>query len=184
MENKKIFVFLAEGFEETEAIATIDVLRRGKLNVLTVSVTADKTVKGAHGISVVTDEVIANADMDKAYALVLPGGMPGTLNLQACTPLTDKVVSFAKDGKLIAAICAAPMIFGELGLLQGKEAVCYPGFEEHLKGATVPADRKTVIDGNIVTSVGVISVLEFGLTLVELIAGKQTRADVENQLKY
>lgn len=184
MENKNILVFLAEGFEETEAIATIDVLRRGGLNVRTVSVTESKTVTGAHRIPVIADEVISHSDLDNAYALILPGGMPGTLNLQACAQLTEKVASFAKAGKLIAAICAAPMIFGHLGLLEGKEAVCYPGFEEHLKGATVPVDRKTVVAGNIVTSVGVISVLEFGLTLVELIAGKQTRADVENQLKY
>lgn len=184
MENKHILVFLAEGFEETEAIATIDVLRRGKIDVRTVSVTGDKTVKGAHAIPVVADYLLSDVDMDAAYALVLPGGMPGTLNLQSCEPLVTKVSEFAKAGKLIAAICAAPLIFGHLGLLEGKEAVCYPGFEQELKGAVIPHDKTTIVAENIVTSTGVISVLEFGLTLVGLIAGNEIKADVANQLKY
>lgn len=184
MENKHILVFLAEGFEETEAIATIDVLRRGRIDVRTVSVTGDKTVKGAHAIPVVADYLLSDVDMDAAYALVLPGGMPGTLNLQSCEPLVAKVNEFGKAGKLIAAICAAPLILGHLGLLEGKEAVCYPGFEQELKGAVVPHDKTTVVAGNIVTSTGVISVLEFGLTLVGLIAGNEIKADVANQLKY
>lgn len=184
MENKHILVFLAEGFEETEAIATIDVLRRGKIDVRTVSVTGDKIVKGAHSVPVIADFLLSEVNMDDAFALVLPGGMPGTLNLQACKPLVAKVEEFANAGKLVAAICAAPLILGHAGLLNGKEAVCYPGFEGDLKGATVPDDKTTVVAGNIVTSTGVISVLEFGLTLVGLIAGNETKADVANQLKY
>ncbi len=184
MEDKYILVFLAEGFEETEAIATIDVLRRGKLDVRTVSVTGEKMVKGAHAIEVKADYLLSEVEIDHAHALVLPGGMPGTLNLQACQLLNAKVEQFAKEGKLVAAICAAPLILGHLGLLQGKEAVCYPGFEQELKGAMVPEGKTTVVAGNIVTSMGVISVLEFGLTLVGLIAGEDTKADVANQLKY
>lgn len=184
MENKHILVFLAEGFEETEAIATIDILRRGKIDVRTVSVTQHQVVKGAHAIPVTADFLLSEVDIDAAYALVLPGGMPGTLNLQACKPLVQKVDQFAKAGKLIAAICAAPLIFGHLGLLEGKEAVCYPGFEQELKGARVPQGKTTVVAGNIVTSTGVISVLEFGLTLLGLIVGNEIKADVANQLKY
>lgn len=184
MDEKYVLVFLAEGFEETEAIAVIDILRRGSVDVRVVSLTEDFLVKGAHGIFVAAEMVIENAEIDNAYALILPGGMPGTTNLKSNDLLTAKITEFVKSDKLVGAICAAPSILGELNLLTNRKAVCYPGFEPSLKGAEIPADQTTVVDGNIITSVGVISVLEFGLTLLEAIAGKEERENVEAQLKY
>lgn len=184
MDEKYVLVFLADGFEETEAIAVIDILRRGSVDVRVVSLTEDFLVKGAHGIFVAAEMVIENAEIDNAYALILPGGMPGTINLKSNELLASKVKEFVEAGKLVGAICAAPSILGEMGFLNKRKAVCYPGFEASLHGAEIPNDKTTVVDGNIITSVGVKSVIEFGLTLLEVIAGSEERRNVESQLKY
>ncbi len=159
-----LYVLLADGFEETEMIAPLDILRRAGIPVQTVGITG-KAVTGAHGITVMADLLPDQVDKLSIKGVILPGGMPGTTNLQADSFVEELILSCAKEKKLVAAICAAPMIFGELGLLAGKEATCFPGFEEHLKGAVVTS-APVAVDGNIITGKGAGSALEFGAALV------------------
>ena len=147
-----IYVFFAEGFEEVEALATVDVLRRAGLEVKTVGVTG-KRVSGSHGISVNCDITIDEAVFDELDGIILPGGLPGTTNLEADETVNKFIDFAAENGKVIGAICAAPMILGHKGLLRGKNAVCYIGFEKELDGAHI-LDRPAVRDGNIVTGWG------------------------------
>jgi len=146
----KAMVFLADGFEEIEAIAPIDIMRRAGIEVTTISVSREKEVRGAHGVLVEADRLFEEVSFSDADLLFLPGGMPGTKNLNAHDGLKQLLLKHANEGKKLAAICAAPSILGELGLLKGKEAVCFPGFEETLKGAIV-SDKKVVQSGNIIT---------------------------------
>lgn len=146
-----IYVFLANGFEEIEALGTVDILRRCELDVQTVSITDTLQLKGSHGISAEADILFENLREDEADALILPGGLPGADNLENCKKLTDLLCSKAAEGKLLAAICAAPKVFGVLGLLSGVKATCYPGFEAKLVGALVK--RKDVVsDKNFITA--------------------------------
>ncbi|HCC52341.1 MAG TPA: DJ-1 family protein, partial [Porphyromonadaceae bacterium] len=133
----KALVFLATGFEELEAIGTIDILRRGEIETVTVSVTGHKTVTGVHGIPVIADELFENIDCTRFDALVLPGGGPGSENLNKHEGLRKALVDAYENNRLLAAICASPRVFGSLGLLKGKKATCYPGIEPELTGATL-----------------------------------------------
>jgi 4-methyl-5(b-hydroxyethyl)-thiazole monophosphate biosynthesis len=172
---KKVFIFLAEGFEETEAVATIDIILRGELDVTSISITGNLLVTGAHGIAVKADTLFENADISSGDMLVLPGGMPGASNLNAHAGLKKALEQYAVSGKKIAAICAAPLVLGGLGLLQGKKATAYPGYESTLKGATY-VNSPVVKDGNILTGKGPGLVFNFGLAIVEELQGK-TKAD-------
>lgn len=170
-----VYMFLAEGFEEIEALCPLDLLRRAGVKVVTVGV-GGKVIRGSHGIEVIADittyEAMALLSKNPADMVILPGGMPGTLNLQA-DETVNAFISFAKDNdKYLAAICAAPSILGELHLLCGKEATCYPGFEDKLHGAKI-SDKKVANDGKIITAKGMGVSLEFGLTLVGVLCGKQ-----------
>jgi len=160
-----VYMFLAEGFEETEAIGCLDVLRRAEIEALTVGV-GGKEIKGSHGISVVADIELEKIDFDSLDGVILPGGMPGTMNLQAEEKVIEAVKHCAENGKLVAAICAAPMILGKLGLLNGKRATCYPGFEEFLEGAELD-DSLVSIDGNIVTGKGAGASMLFGARIAD-----------------
>lgn len=176
-----VYFFLADGFEELEATAPIDILRRADVNVLTVGV-GGQIVRGAHNITVIADMAAEDVEPDEAVeAVVLPGGMPGTLNLEK----SDKVAKFIEyaenNGKVIAAICAAPSILGHKGLLSGKCAVCFPGFEKELFGAKVLKD-KVVTDGNIITACGAGAAAEFGFELTEKLCGKETRKRLESAM--
>lgn len=164
---KECYVFLAEGFEEIEALTVVDILRRDNIVTRTVSITDDREVKGAHDITVIADKKLKDVQAGDAAILILPGGMPGTLNLKECEPLMDMVEQFAKTNKRIAAICAAPTILGDLGYLEGKKACCYPGMEDQLKGAQVCMDD-VVTDGNITTSRGLGTAIPFALELVRI----------------
>ncbi len=165
-----IAVLLADGFEEIEALTPLDVLRRAGLDVKTVAITS-KIAVGAHGIPVVCDITADEVNFDELSTVIFPGGMPGSLNLDA-SPLSDKFIdAVKKNGGIIAAICAAPLVLGRRGLLDGKCATCYPGFENELRGAKT-SDEGVVVDGKTVTARGMGVALEFALTLVELIAGK------------
>jgi len=157
----KAMVFLADGFEEIEAIAPIDIMRRAGIEVTTISVTATKEVRGAHDILLQADCLFGQIDFSNADLLFLPGGMPGTKNLEAHDGLKQLLLKHANEGKKLAAICAAPSILGKLGLLKGKEAVCFPGFEETLKGAIL-SDKKVVQSGNIITGKAAGAAVEFG----------------------
>lgn len=165
-----IYLFLAEGFEEIEALTPVDVLRRAGLDVRTVSIGADRTVKGAHGIPVLADILFEESDYSDASMLILPGGMPGTAHLRAFAPLCDLLLSAYGRGVQLAAICAAPSVLGELGLLKGREAICYPGFEDKLTGAKL-SDQKVVIDGDILTAAGMGVALDFALAAVRMHLG-------------
>jgi DJ-1 family protein len=171
----KALLFLAEGFEEIEAISTVDILRRGGVRVETVSITKEKEVKGAHHIPVVADCLLEEINTETADMLILPGGLPGSTNLNAHEGLKKSLTAHYNNGKYIAAICAAPLVFGELGLLQGKKAVCYPGIEPQLIGATI-VDTPVVQDGNIITGKGPGLAFHFGLKLIALLKG-QDKAD-------
>ncbi len=170
--DKKVFVFLAEGFEEIEAIAIIDVLRRAQINTDVVSVTGQKKVTGAHGITVEADVLFEDADFTQGAMLVLPGGMPGTLNLEAYAPLQKLISEYYKTGKELAAICAAPLILGKMRLLRNEEATCYPGFEENLEDAVL-SKQKVVRSGKIITGRGPGVAIDFGLKIVETLKGKE-----------
>lgn len=167
-----IYVFLAEGFEEVEALATVDVLRRAGLDVKTVGVTGE-TVSGSHSIPVVCDTVIGNIQPDEnIQAVVLPGGMPGTTNLEKSAEVNAFIDYAVENDKYVCAICAAPSILGKKGLLNGKEAICFPGFEEYLYGATV-SDKSVVADGKIVTAKACGVALKFGKVIAEQFIGKE-----------
>ncbi len=172
-----IYVFLAEGFEETEAIAPIDMLRRAKQNVATVGVTG-KVVTGSHGVPVNADitaeELKIGGDMEM---IVLPGGMPGTLNEEASDIVQAAIDYCVENDRWIGAICAAPSILGHRGILRGKTAVCYPGFEEALEGAEIGTNG-VVQDGRIITARGAGVAIDFGLALVGALCGTQTQAQI------
>ena len=159
-----IYLFLATGFEEIEALTTLDILRRCGLEVKTVSVTGTRLILGAHGIPVMSDCLFRRKDMDDCSAVILPGGMPGAKNLMVCDSLNRALVAHHAKGGLIAAICAAPMIIGDLDLLQGKNATCYPGFESYLKGALCKSDL-VVEDDNIITGKGPGAAVEFAFAI-------------------
>lgn len=177
-----VYVFLADGFEEVEALAPVDLLRRAGETVETVSIVSDrKAVTGARKVPVKTDITIDEVDWDKAKLLILPGGMPGTTNLAACEKLMAKVDEFAAAGdtsKRVAAICAAPArILGARGILKGKGATCYPGMEGEMEGATALTDS-VVTDGNITTSRGMGTAMEFGIELVKLLCGEAKAEEI------
>ncbi len=167
-------IFLAEGFEEVEALTPLDILRRAGVEVQLVSVTDDLVVVGAHGVNIVADTVIAHADFANAQMLVLPGGLPGATNLDACEPLRKALLAHHKAGKMIAAICAAPLVLGHLGLLHGVRATCYPGFETEMKGAHYTASLVEQ-DGQFITGKGPGAAMEFGYTILSVL-GKEAEA--------
>ncbi|WP_165020285.1 DJ-1 family glyoxalase III [Dysgonomonas sp. ZJ279] len=169
---KTIFVFLTTGFEEIEALGTIDILRRAELNVKSVSLTDSKQVTSSRQVTVVADIMFDEIDLSDTEMLVLPGGTPAYNDHDG---LKKAVLAFAQKGEKVAAICASPMVLGGLGLLDGKNATCYPGFEKYLKGATLQTEKAVVVDGNITTGRGPGLTIDFALKLVELIAGKEKR---------
>ena len=173
-----IYVFLADGFEEIEALTPVDVFRRAGLRTLTVSITDKHTVVGSHNIAVLADALLSDVNLADADLLLLPGGMPGTKHLGECKELCNALTAHAAAGKPIAAICAAPSVLGKLGLLSGKKATCYPGFEDALTGATV-SEQKVVRDGNTVTAAGMGVALEFSLECLRLLS----HADAANAIR-
>ena len=174
-----VYVFLAEGFEEIEALTPVDLLRRAQVETSLVSIYPDKkTVKGARGITVECDMTISEAKRDNADLLVLPGGMPGTVNLLECADLMSWVSEHNKKGGRIAAICAAPArILGEGGYLKGKRATCYPGMESLMEGADASSDS-VVTDGNITTSRGLGTAVDFACEMIKLICGSDKAAEI------
>ncbi|MCG6188480.1 DJ-1 family glyoxalase III [Maribellus maritimus] len=178
---ESIAVHLAEGFEEIEAISIIDVLRRADFKVITVSVTGNLTVTGSHEIPVVADELFENVNFDSIDMIVLPGGMPGAKNLNNHSGLKKQILEFNKNGKHLGAICAAPLVFGLSGILEGKNATCYPGFEENLEGALI-TEQPTVVDGNITTGKGAGVAIQFALKIVEELRGAEAAAELAKKM--
>ena len=167
-----VYVFFADGFEEIEAFTSVDVMRRAGLNVEMITVTPDEIVTGAHSVPVLCDKNIVNCDFFDADLILLPGGMPGAATLEKCDDLRRLILRFAEEQKPIAAICAAPMVLGKLGLLKDKKATCYPGFEQYLEGAEC-LDEPAVVDGNIITGMGPGAAMDFVLAIVEKLVGKE-----------
>lgn len=177
-----IYVFLANGFEETEAIAPVDILRRSELDVKTVGI-GEEVVVSSHGIAVIPDitevDFVPSDDIDM---IVLPGGMPGTLNLEKSRTVQDAIDFCAMNGKYIAAICAAPSIIGKKGLLKGKKATCFPGFEQFLAGAEYTGEG-VVHDGKIITGKGPGAAVDFGLKLSEILTGEANAKKIKASLQ-
>jgi len=179
----KVFIFLADGFEEIEAISPIDIFRRADFEVTIVSVTKEKLVRGSHNISVMADCLFSEADFSKIDLLYLPGGMPGTKNLNEHQGLKSLLVKHAGENRKIAAICAAPSILGKLGLLKGKEAICFPGFEDQLDGAIL-SNEKIVESGCISTAKGAGVAIRFALKLVEELKGKALADHISSSICF
>jgi len=177
-----VTVMLADGFEEIEALTPVDVLRRGGVTVRTCSITEERTVTGAHGIPVLADTTLS-ALADGEEMILLPGGMPGTLNLKNCRPLRERILAHHARGGLLAAICAAPTVLGEMGLLRDKEAVCSPGMEEGLFCARISKEG-VVTDGQITTSRGAGTAFDFALRLLSLLKDKETARELGRTMCY
>ena len=175
------YLFLAEGFEETEALACLDVMRRAKLSVQTVGVTGEFVIS-SHGVCVKSDVSADDIDYDEIEGAVLPGGMPGTLNLEKDERVINCVKYCNENGKIVAAICAAPSILGHLGILSDKKATCFPGFEKELKGADCTAAHAET-DGNVITGKGAGCAIEFGHAIVAKALSKQIADKVIEEMQ-
>lgn len=179
----QIYVFLADGFEEVEGLTVVDLLRRAELDVTMVSIMDTVEIIGAHGIVVSADKVFEEVNFDDVDMLVLPGGMPGTKHLASHQGLAEKLKEFENANKMIGAICAGPMVLGMNGILDGKKATCYPGFEDQLKGATV-VTQPVVTDENVITSRGVGTAIEFGLAIIEHFLGVDVTKNIKDSIIY
>ena len=178
-----IAILLADGFEEIEALTPLDILRRAGLDARTVAI-GSKIAVGSHGIAVVCDMTADEVKTEELTAVIFPGGMPGSLNLDASPFSSVAIEAVKKNGGIIAAICAAPLVLGRRGLLEGKRAVCYPGFENELIGASVPEEVGVVTDGNIITAKGMGVATDFSLALVEKILGKEKADEIARAIIY
>lgn len=178
-----VLIFLADGFEEVEALTVVNLLRRADIDITTVSIEDTMTVTGRSNITVEADKLIDDVDFDSADTIVLPGGMPGTKNLAACKVLMNHVDKYAEHGKRLCAICAAPTVYGKRGLLKGKRACCYPGMEQDLLDAVVTYDPVTV-DGNFITSRGAGTAIDFALAIVKQIKGHTIAENISRSIVF
>lgn len=180
---KKVLVILAEGFEETEALVPVDLLRRSGA-VVTVAGLGSKTIKGSHSITVECDITLDSASLDAYDAIVLPGGMPGSSNLAASDAVTSRVLNVFSKGGLIAAICAAPaVVLGPIGVLEGRKAVCYPGCESYSPD-TKFYDQQVLRDGNLITARGAGCAVEFGLEIVSYLSSRDEADKLALKIMY
>ena len=179
----KVYEFLATGFEDIEALIPLDIMRRAGVDFKTVSITGDLYVESAHGVSIKADMLIEDADMSDADLIMLPGGLPRATNLNAHNGVKKAIIEQNARGKMIGAICAAPMVLGGIGLLQGRRATCYPGFEKYLEGAEYTHELCTV-DGNITTGEGPAAALPYAYTLLAALTDRQTADQVAEGMMY
>lgn len=178
-----IYLFVAEGSEELEALGTADILRRAGLDTKIVSITGNLLVTGAHGIKFQADMLIEQADFNHTSMIVLPGGLPGAYNLADCAALREGIMAQYKAKRLLAAICAAPLVFGRMGLLKGVRATCYPGFENELDGA-LPTGEAATRDGSFITGKGPAAVFQFGFKLVEALTDTKRAEETLKAMMY
>lgn len=179
----KAYVFLADGFETVEALAVVDILRRAGVETVTVCVSQKNEIISAQKIVVRADKMLDEEEYTDADIVFLPGGMPGTRNLEANDKVLDIVKKQYESGKIVTAICAAPSILGHLNILQGKRATCYPGFEKDLYGAELMTER-VVEDGNVITSRGMGTAVDLGLTLVKRVCGSEASEKIASGIQY
>ena len=179
----KTYILLAEGFEEIEALIPNDILLRSGVETVLVSISEQKTVKSSHGVEVVANCCLSETDLSDGDMIFLPGGMPGSLNLANCAPLAEYIKQYAEEGKWLAAICAAPLVLGRMGLLNGKNATCYPSFEPELLGAN-PVKKTCVRDGKIITGCGPGAASALGHVMAEVLVGKEKADTVLKQMMF
>lgn len=179
----KIGIFMANGCEEIEGLTVVDIARRAGVEIEMISINTSKEVMGSHNVTFFADKVIKEVDFEHLDGIVLPGGMPGTLNLGGDENVTHIIRDFARQRKLVAAICAAPSVLGENHILDGKCATCHPGFEEKLLGAKF-VESSVVIDGNIITSRGMGTAIDFALAIVRYFTDDETVSRVKAGLVY
>ena len=179
---KKVYVFLAEGFEEMEAVTPVDLLRRVNVDAKFVSITGSKAVTGAHGITYMADLLFEEIEED-ADMLVLPGGMPGTTNLMAHEGLAELLVKQYDSHKWVAAICAAPMVLGALGIVMGRFATIYPGMEEYLVGADI-SKEEVCVSGNVITSKAPGTAVPFALKLIEVLVSESYAEHIKKEIVF
>ena len=179
----KIGIFMADGCEEIEGRTVVDIVRRAKMDITMISVNGKREVTSSHGVTFLTDAVAEEVDYDALDGIVLPGGMPGTLQLGDHERVNGIIREFAEQKKLVAAICAAPSVLGAAGILEGKTAVCHPGFEGELKGANVIYEN-VAVDENIITSRGMGTAFDFGLAIVSYFMDDEVVADVRTHMIY
>ena len=182
----KVAVFIADGSEEVEAITPVDLLRRAKVDVDAVSIMDSLEITASRNVKITADKLIGDINFDEYDLLVLPGGVKGTNNLNACEVLKENLVKFNEQGKGIAAICAAPTVFAGLGLLNGKDSTCNPGFWDVLRagGANVIEDSKVVVNGNIITSQAMGTSVDFGLALVRFLCGEEASEELRKNIRF
>ena len=180
---KRTVMLFAEGFETVEALVVVDILRRGGVEVTMTSITEEEFVRSSQGVNVEMDAVLGEVDVLDYDAVILPGGMPGTLHLGESEAVKKALLAMNDAGKIISAICAAPGVLGKYGLLEGKKACSYPDHEKNLTGATVMREP-VVIDGNVITSRGLGTALEFGLRLLEVLESTEKADQIRNAIVY
>ncbi|MCD7807034.1 MAG: DJ-1/PfpI family protein [Lachnospiraceae bacterium] len=180
---KNAAIFFAEGYEEIEALTVVDMCRRAGLEIQMVSVTGAEYVTGSHQVCVKMDTRIEELDFDAVDMLILPGGMPGTRNLEQVPELTSQLKRFAAEGKYVCAICAAPSVLGHLGILEGKRACCYPGFEKDLTGTAV-SNLACTVDGNVITARGMGCAIEFSKAIITALQDQDTAEKISESIIY
>ena len=180
---KNICIFMANGFEEIEALTVVDICRRADIKIITVSIAGRRQLLGAHAIAIHADEVYDNVDFSQMDGIVLPGGMPGTLNLKNHDGVRYVVKQYAKEGRYVGAICAAPTILKSLGVLEGRRATCYPGVEDEMEDVVL-TETAVVVDENIITSQGVGTAIDFGLKLIEILDGEEKAKEIADSIVF
>lgn len=179
----KVYEFISNGSEEVEALIPVDVLRRAGVDMKIVSTTGEQMITTSHGVNILCDALIEDCDFSDADLLMIPGGLPGAENL-CMHPLVRKAIKEQYEaGKLVSAICAGPMIFGSLGISHGRRMTCYPGFEDHLEGATYTEELVTV-DGNVITGEGPAATFPYAYTLCEILCGKATADSLREGMMF
>ena len=176
-----VYMLLGTGFEETEAIAPIDLLRRAGVEVLTVGING-KIITGSHKIRIETDITLDEMDLTNLEMIIIPGGLGGVASLRACPAALDALKFGWENGKYVAAICAGPTVLADLGITEGRHATCYPGQEKNMKNAIMETDKACVVDGNLITGTSAGCAISFGLALVEALRGKETAEEIKKQI--
>ena len=179
----KIGIFMADGCEEIEGLTVVDVVHRAKMEIVMLSITGKKEVTSSHGVTFLADALAEETGYEDLDGIVLPGGMPGTMHLLENETVNAVIRKFAEEGKLVAAICAAPSVLGAAGLLEGKHATCHPGFEEKLTGATTSEDE-VVVDGNIITSRGMGTAIDFAAALIARLQDEKKAEEIKASIIY
>ena len=181
----KVYIFFADGFEDIEGLTVVDLMRRAGIDIQTVSIKETKEIRTSHGIDLLTDRTFGECDFSDADMLVIPGGMPGTKYLAGYKPLTDLLTDFNSKGKKIAAICAAPSVFSGLGFLRNRKATSYPSFMEIIAGdGAQTSEDSVVVDGNITTSRGLGTAVDFALSLISQLENDEKAKEIAESVVY